>query len=338
MNAQAKTRVLIAFKLAVSAALIAALLARIGVRPLLEVIGQASPGPLVGAALILLASHVLACWQWGRLLGLAGASIPAPRIIGYYFAGTFLNLVLPGGVGGDLARVMGPVREGARGTAVAGATIVDRILGGAALGLLAVAALLLAGSAFGASNGAAAGPLGASPGGTLAVFVLAYGLASVLMLVLIFGPGARRLLRISGRVLPAALSTRLGRLEESLERLGGWRRLLFVATALVIQSVRILAHAQVARALEIDVDLRYFFLFVPLLAVGVSLPVSVGGIGVRETLGAALFGLLGVEAAKASAMQLLGYLLAVGVSLPGAALLMRMRSPARRAEDGVGCR
>jgi hypothetical protein len=92
--------------------------------------------------------------------------------------------------------------------------------------------------------------------------------------------------------------------------------------ALAVQATRILAHAQVAAALDLDLGLRYFFLFVPVLAVAVAVPISIGGIGVRESMGAVLFGLLGVSAAEASAMQLLAYFVAVVVSAPGAAILI----------------
>jgi hypothetical protein len=86
----------------------------------------------------------------------------------------------------------------------------------------------------------------------------------------------------------------------------------------------------VARALGLSIASAYFFLFVPLLAVIVSLPISLNGIGVREGAGVVLFGLVGVGRAQAFALQFTTYLVAVAVSLLGG-LVFLIRIPHRRA-------
>ena len=89
-------------------------------------------------------------------------------------------------------------------------------------------------------------------------------------------------------------------------------------------------HVLVARALGIHIPLSYFFLFVPLLAVIVSLPISLNGIGVREGAGIVLFGLVGVSRGNAFSLQFTTYLVAVAVSLLGG-LVFLARIPRRRA-------
>jgi uncharacterized membrane protein YbhN (UPF0104 family) len=308
-------------KLAVSAGLIAWLLRHIGTEALLAVVMRAAIPSLLMAVLILLSSHALAVWLWGRLLAAADAPLPARRVMAFYFAGAFLNLVLPSAAGGDLARVFGATRESGRGAAVVGATVVERLLGGAVLALLALAALI------------GANPVTESPhGAALGMVVVANAVLSLGALGLVLSPGGGRLLRALGSALPARAGAWLSRLDDSMVRLRrAQHRWLLTVAALAIHSLRILAHVQVARALDIDLSVRYFFLFVPLLAIVVSLPISIGGLGVREGLGALLFGLVGVGAAEASAMQLLTYMLAAVVSLPGAAALVLMirRAPAQ---------
>ena len=90
-------------------------------------------------------------------------------------------------------------------------------------------------------------------------------------------------------------------------------------------------HVLVARALGLHMPAAYFFLFVPLLAVIVSLPISLNGIGVREGAGIVLFGLVGVDRATAFSLQFTTYLVAVAVSLLGG-LVFLARIPRRRAE------
>jgi hypothetical protein len=100
--------------------------------------------------------------------------------------------------------------------------------------------------------------------------------------------------------------------------------------AVLVQVSRICVHVMVARALGLSVALPYFFLFVPLLAVIVSLPISLNGIGVREGAGIVLFGLVGVHRTAAFSLQFITYLVAVAVSLLGG-LVFLARIPRRRA-------
>jgi uncharacterized membrane protein YbhN (UPF0104 family) len=317
---------LITLKIAVSAALIAWLIGRIGLESLLQVIGRADPVYLMGAAALLAASHLVGSWQWGRLLHLSGVPLSAGRVIAYYFAGAFGNLVLPTGAGGDVGRIIGVTRERGRAEAVVGATLLDRLLGLGVIGLLALLAL----------NGARG--IGRAPGGPWVIgAVVANAALSFGVLALVISPWGWRLLGTIGRRLPQGLAARLSRLREALQRVRvARRRELLIVAALGVQSIRILAHYQVARALDIDLSVRYFFLFVPLLAVAVSLPISIGGIGVRESMGAFLFGLLGIGPAEASGMQLLAYIVAICVGLPGAAIILAGRTHRRATPDVSG--
>ena len=101
--------------------------------------------------------------------------------------------------------------------------------------------------------------------------------------------------------------------------------------ALGVQISRIFVHVLVARSLGLTVPITYFLLFVPLLAVIVSLPISLNGIGVREGAGVILFGLVGVGRAQAFSLQFTTYLVAVAVSLLGGVIFLA-RIPHRRAE------
>ena len=101
--------------------------------------------------------------------------------------------------------------------------------------------------------------------------------------------------------------------------------------ATVVQLMRICVHVLVARALGIGLPFQYFLLFVPLLAVIVSLPISLNGIGVREGAGILLFGMVGLDRGSAFALQFGTYLIAVGVSLIGG-LVFLVRIPSRRAK------
>jgi len=163
--------------------------------------------------------------------------------------------------------------------------------------------------------------------------LVAFFALSVLLLWGVFHP---RLLPAIERALSkvglARLGPHLDELALRLEAYRGARALLarMLVVAAVTQLMRIGVHALVARALGLQISLQYFLLFVPLLAVIVSLPISLNGIGVREGAGVVLFGLVGVGRTQAFSLQFATYLVALTVSLLGG-LAFVIRVASRRA-------
>ena len=70
-------------------------------------------------------------------------------------------------------------------------------------------------------------------------------------------------------------------------------------------------------AVGLDVGLRYFVGFQPVAAIIAALPISVGGLGVREGVLVELFGGIGVEESLAFATSILGYAAGILASLLG---------------------
>ena len=106
------------------------------------------------------------------------------------------------------------------------------------------------------------------------------------------------------------------------------------AVAAATQVLRIFVHVLVARALGLHVALAYFFLFVPLLAVLVSLPISLSGMGVREGAGMFLFGMVGLAQGSAVSMQVTTFFVQIAVSLIGLVVFL-VRIPSRRRQSQV---
>jgi hypothetical protein len=163
--------------------------------------------------------------------------------------------------------------------------------------------------------------------------LVAFFALSVVLVWAIFHPGLlpaveRVLARIGFQALKPHLDELAERIRHFRDKRGLFARLLIVA--FVVQMSRIGVHALVARSLHLDIPFTYFLLFVPMLAVIVSLPISLNGIGVREGAGVVLFGLVGVGRAQAFSLQFTTYLVAVAVSLLGGVIFL-LRIPRRRA-------
>ena len=79
--------------------------------------------------------------------------------------------------------------------------------------------------------------------------------------------------------------------------------------------------------------LPYFIGFQPLAAVIASLPISIGGLGVREGVLVELFGRVGIIESQAFALSLLGYAAGITASLfGGIAFIFRRVQPASEGD------
>jgi hypothetical protein len=71
-------------------------------------------------------------------------------------------------------------------------------------------------------------------------------------------------------------------------------------------------------ALNQHINIIYFFIFVPIIILVALLPLSVGGIGVREGAYVYFFSQVGVSASEAFILSLLLYVvMMIGIILPG---------------------
>ncbi len=100
--------------------------------------------------------------------------------------------------------------------------------------------------------------------------------------------------------------------------------------AVGVQVCRIAVYYSTSLALGQDVSFLHFLVFIPLIAIVAAVPISFGGIGVREQMGALLFGQVGVEPATALAMMFLGYLAGILASLFGGIVFV-LRGPGARS-------
>jgi uncharacterized protein (TIRG00374 family) len=313
----------LALKVVLSGAMLAFLLTRVPLRQVWSVLRAAHPTDLTLAAVLLLASNVLGAYQWDRLLRAARIRIPFAKVLAYYHVGLFFNNFLPANIGGDIARVMDSARYGETRAAALSAVVLDRLIGTVALAGLAVVTTLPAIDRF---------HLGVVYGALVAFF--AVGVAA--LWAVLHPRSIPGLARWCERV---GLARARPHLEELARHFAGARErrpmmVGLLAIAVVVQVARVGVHVLCARSLGLDVPMTYFFLFVPLLAVIVSLPISLNGIGVREGAGIVLFGWVGVDRTHAFSLQFATYLVAVAVSLLGAlVLLARIPVRAMRARE-----
>jgi len=309
---------LIVLKITVSLALFAYVVAKVSPGNVWAAVKPADPGLLAAAAALFLFSSLVGSWLWGRLLRAQGVAIPYRKVASYYFVGLFFNNFLPSNVGGDIARITEAARHSGRVSPVFSATLMERLIGVLAIGFLAVVASVAAFPRLRFYGIYAA---------LVAVFLLA--LAAFLS---IFHRRALHVLEWPFRAVGApAAAAAVERLFDDLHGFkdqGGALLAAFLAST-VVQISRIYVHYLVGLSLGVRIAAGYYFLFVPILAALVSLPISMNGLGVREGASVVLFGLAGLTREQAFAVPFVTYLVSVVISLLGG--LIFLSRPPRRA-------
>ena len=309
---------LIGLKIVLSLLLFAYVVAKVSPGDIWTTIRGANPALLLAAAGLFLFSSLLGSWLWARLLRAQGVPIPYRKAASYYFVGLFFNNFLPSNIGGDIARISDASKHATHVSPVFSATVMDRLIGVLSIASVAVLASFAALDRF----------------HQYAIYVsilIVFGVA-LLLFVSIFHRGVLEAFEWPFRVIGARrIEQGISRLMDDLhgfKSMGGALSQAFLASTLV-QVSRILVHFLVGVALGVRVAPGYYFLFVPVLAALVSLPISLNGLGVREGAGVVLFQSAGMSREQAFTVPFLTYLISVLISLLGG--LIFVSRPPRRA-------
>jgi uncharacterized membrane protein YbhN (UPF0104 family) len=272
---------------------------------------------------IFLVGHWLNALKLRLLLGVP--AVPASVCVQAQYTGLVANLGLPGIAGGDLVRA-GYLLPIAGTSRVALATVADRLIDTMTLLVLVAAALPFAGMPPPIERIVWASSYWIAAGGVM---------AAVLLLVTFRMRHRVALVRKVTDML-SALASRRAALAQA------------IALSILVQSAFVLTNARLASELGVGTPLSAWFVGWPLSKLVAVLPISLGGLGVRE---AVLVSILGPYGAPADAVlasgilwqsvlavsALLGLiisqLLRVGVPLTGSALAGSPLAGSPRAKD-----
>lgn len=243
--------------------------------------------------LILLTSSIRA----GRLrviLGAQGLTFPYLWLVLLQLKGAFLLSFLPGGVSSDIYRSYIIGREADRHLLSISSVLVERAMGLGALIFVSVASLLV--GIYVLDIAAYANIVGQVV--VLAVAVLAAGLLSLVAI--------RH--HIVGRWdIPIPFWNRFQQVSERLSFLFSNTRALgaLVILSLCLQISVVFSYFMVAKAMHLQIALLPLLITVPVAELFISLPISVGGIGVRDAAMVFLLLPFGVTAEDAVSLSLL---------------------------------
>ncbi|MDE3060957.1 MAG: flippase-like domain-containing protein [Pseudomonadota bacterium] len=276
-----------------------------------------NPALVASALALVIVQMGLGALRWRMILSAitpAGQAMMTRReALRIYYISSFFSCCLPGAVGGDVVRVFLARSDHVSLPLSIHSVIIDRLIALIALGVMVLLTLPLLGKVMGFN----ALPL--LPPITLAAIL---GLWAALHI--------DKWLSKWRNVYPVAWVLYLtGSLRMLLARPGV--SILSLIFALIAHSCFCLCGYLLAESLNIQITLLQCLTFIPLILLAVTLPVSIGGWGVREAGMVALLALIGVPQAPALMLSVQLGLASVIISLPAGLLWLAYRGGSQRS-------
>jgi uncharacterized membrane protein YbhN (UPF0104 family) len=260
---------------------------------------------LVGAVLVLFLGFFLSTVRWQQVLVALDVHGRLRRLFSHFLAGQFISAFLPGTVGGDVVRMTRLTRDTHNGPISFASVVLERLTGWIVLPLITLLGFLV-------------NPTLRHLGPTRAAVTIAVGtlVGLIVVLVAVDHPklGGRFADSEGWRRFAGAVHLGVGKL-----RRRPTAALSVVGVGFVYQMSLVLAALMAARALGIDnLGFTALMAFFPAVLIAQVLPISIGGLGVREFALVFFLGAVGVGKEQALALGLLFYILTLAASLTGA--------------------
>jgi uncharacterized membrane protein YbhN (UPF0104 family) len=280
-------------KIGVSLGLLAAVAYWLDWEKAWNLLRSASPAEFALGLLFLFGAYLANAARLLLLQRRVGLEVPGPLYWGSYYTGLMFNYVLPLGVGGDAVRVVLLNRHGCRLNTLVTSSLVDRFFGLLALFVVGGFAICLFPSAI---------PL--DPGlGRLAGALM--GIGALLGLWWLPRLGAALLVRW-GKRTGSKIARKIGDSSAFVVHLfkRPWNLITPTALSLLSHTLMILSYAACGYSLLPDVPLIHYFIAIPGVMLVLMLPISLGGLGLREVSTVGLLVWMGADAQAALTLSL----------------------------------
>ena len=298
--------------------LLALLFWKLDIREVAGLMRNAIPSYLALAFLCNLGVIFLAAYRWRVLLLVQDIPITFPRTLLICFVGFFFHNFLPTAVGFDVVRGLYAARESGKKAEIVASILADRFLGFLGLTAFILLALLLT-----------------LRGGIHRELVILIPASLVFLtlvgLLLLRRKPLDRFRERLGRISLFRIGERMERLLNStyLYRDKKGEALRAIAASLFIQGLLVLDNFFVGLSLGLKVSSLFYLVHIPIIALISMVPITIGGLGVREGSYALFFRRAGLTSAQAISLSLFFFFIGVAGSLIGGGLLPFLKAERR---------
>jgi len=308
----------ISLKLFISISLITYLICKYGAE-FVQLFSKVDGLWIAGALGFMTLSNVLGTLQWNLILKNLDIHLPFKRAFAFYYSGLFFNNFLLSFIGGDVVRIYDITKTSGRNSEAITTVFLDRLIGLFMMTLFAAVAMLYT--------------IGLIQSNVIVILIALIFIVVSFVLVFLFSkPFAKKFESFGKSILPKRFHGRIREIYNSLNYYGNHPVLIgrLIILSFMVQSARICVHYCTSRSLGVTAGIEYFFLFIPIITVIITFPISIGGIGVRESTAAMLFQYAGVSAATAVMFEGLAYGVAILCSIPGGIMFIFRKHELKR--------
>jgi uncharacterized protein (TIRG00374 family) len=269
---------------------------KIDIPTLLDSIKGANNQLLFLALFVYFFSYLLCFYRWVMLLEATDIHLPLKRIIISFSGGIFFSLFLPSTIGGDLVRSVDLAAHTKKPKEVVATVLLDRLSGYVGLVVVVLFSLLLGWG------------LVQYPSVLISVVIITFILL-VLLAVLFNNFLYSKINKLFDSPKAGRIGEAIKNLHEELHVFKRHKKVIFynLILSVFIQALSPVTFYITALALGINRDIIYFFVFLPIIGAITLLPISIGGLGVRENTVVLFFAKVGISQNLATAMSLINF-------------------------------
>jgi hypothetical protein len=286
---------LILLRIGVSVVLLVFLFNKVDKKSLAEIVKNANKLLLLVAFGVYFLSYILCLFRWEMLLRALKIHLPLKRIIISYAGAHFFSLFLPSTIGGDLMRSIDLSVHTKKPKEVIATVFLDRLSGYIALVLLALLSLGI--------------------GWKLLIqdksVLLSVGIITAVLIAVLFVLFNRFLYSKVNKLLHSPNAGRIRELIKNLhQEIHYFRNHKGViadnlSLSFLIQVMSPLTFFVLSLSIGLKVNIIYFFIFLPIIGAITLLPISIGGLGLRDATTIYFLAKAGVSRDFSFAMSLL---------------------------------
>ncbi|KWT85774.1 lysylphosphatidylglycerol synthase transmembrane domain-containing protein [Candidatus Magnetominusculus xianensis] len=290
MNKKVKNAAVAAAKVLISAVILYVLLSKIDTSKVFSLLRNINLLCFFAASLLCVFSMLIISRRWQLFIS---DDIPLSKLFSLNMIGLFFNNVMPGTTGGDAVKLYYVYKKTGNGLIAAGSVFMDRYIGLANIIFIGFAAML-----FGLNRLVGTGVEYFTPVVTAAFVVVSF-------IVFRF--------RLGGRFASVSKFYEYFHLYMRNLRAIALSFLLTTAAQLIAIGCAYLT----AVGLGVKIDVLDLLIFIPVIILIASIPISISGLGLREGAFVILFKKAGIPEETAIAISFGWYLTTLAASLPG---------------------
>jgi len=313
-----KNIALFLIKLTISLSLIVFLIKKIDIPYLINLLSVMDLKYIYLFVIIYFLIIIISSYRWKYLLDIQDIEIPIRKVIGFYLVGTFFNILTPSTIGGDAVRIFDLSKYSRKPLSSFSSVFIDRWAGLGATFLIALFSLVLSGEFCYNSS-----------------ITLLISITSIIFLVFSISLFSQK-----SKLTVNWLFKKVGNLRQldSLKRLidkfftsihiykDDKAVLINVFNfSIAIKFLSILTTYIIAQSIALNISFWYFLIYVPMIIIITTIPISIAGIGIREGAFIYFFSKVGVSDSDSFALSLLVFLSWFFISIIPGSLIYILR-------------